>query len=98
MTRPDEFRSAVLSRDTSREAEQLQVRAWRSMSTVAVAGLIAGASQAARALAFAGLRDRHPAAPDYALVPFYAVITLGPALARRVYPELERHTEPASSD
>jgi hypothetical protein len=50
--------------------------------------LIAGASSAARALAMAGLRDREPDLPDRALVPRFACLTLGPAVARRVYPDL----------
>jgi hypothetical protein len=89
MRSDSENRAAILSRDTSREAEELQVQVWRSLSTIAVARLIAGASRGARALALAGVRDRYPATPDELLVPRLAMITLGPQLARRVYPTIE---------
>jgi hypothetical protein len=88
---PDSFvAAAVLSRDTSREAEELQVRVWRSLSTHELAQLISGASQALRTLAFAGLRARYPGIPDAELVPRFAMLTLGPRLARRVYPDLDQ--------
>lgn len=79
----------VLSDDTSGEAERLQVRVWRSLSSLERARLIAGASRAARAMALAGLRDRHPDASERELVAQLALITAGPALAARVYPDLD---------
>lgn len=81
-------RGAHLSSDTAPEAEDRQVEIWRSMSTVQVAELISGASRAARGLALAGLRTRYPTASDRELTIRLAAITLGPALAGRVYPEL----------
>lgn len=78
----------MLSRDTTAEAEALQVRVWRSLSTVQIAELIAGASRAARTLAIAGLRARHPGASDRELVERFALLTLGPTLARQVYADL----------
>jgi hypothetical protein len=89
MTRSTSER-AVLSGDTSRSAEQLQVEIWRALTSVQIAGLIAGASSAARTLAIAGLRERYPAASDRELLIRYAALTLGPVLARRVYPEIDR--------
>ena len=81
-------RRAVLSSDTSFEAEAAQVAIWRSLSTVEKANLIAGACRTIRSLAMAGLRARHPAMADRELVPRFALLTLGPKLAHRVYPEL----------
>ena len=81
-------RRAVLSRDTSAEAEQLQVEIWRRMSDIERAQVITGACRAARAFAFAGLRARHPDASARMLVALYAELTAGPELARRAYPEL----------
>ncbi len=83
----------MLSRDTSRAAEQMQVGAWRALTTVEIAELVVGASRAVRALALAGLRERYPEASEDTLIPRLAEITLGRELARRVYPELERAGE-----
>lgn len=83
-------RGAVLSRDTDAEAEARQIEAWRRMSSIQIAELITGASRAARALALAGLRARHPAASERELLIRLAALTLGRDLARRVYPELDR--------
>jgi hypothetical protein len=83
-------RRAVLSNDSTRTAEQAQFEIWRSMTTVQIAELIVGASNAARTLAIAGLRERYPGANDHELLVRYAALTLGPALARRVYPEFDR--------
>ncbi len=83
-------REARLSRDTDRAAEDRQIAAWRGLSTIEVAQLVAGASRAARALALAGLRDRYPSASDRELTVRLAALELGPELARRAYPELDR--------
>ncbi len=79
-----------LSRDTDRVAEERQVAAWRSLSTVEIARLVAGASRAVRTLALAGLRARYPSASPHELTVRLAAITLGPALARRAYPDVDR--------
>lgn len=83
---------AILSGDTSPEAERVQIDTWRGMTTVQRARLIADASRAIRVLALAGLRTRHPAAGERELIARLAEITLGKLLAARVYPELERRT------
>ena len=89
MEAPDSGSSgAVLSRDTSAEAERIQVAIWRRMSSLERAQVITGACQAARAFAFAGLRARHPDASDRKLVALYVELTAGPELARRAYPGL----------
>ena len=83
----------ILTRDTSRDAEQRQVEVWRTMSTVDRLALVNGASRAARMLAEAGLRERYPHAGDRELVARLARLTLGEALAIKVYPELA-HLDP----
>lgn len=86
---------AVLSRDTTEEAERRQVEAWRRMDGPERAEAIRGACSAARTFAFAGLRARHPDASERLLVALYAELTAGLELARRAYPEL---LGPASGD
>lgn len=58
------------------------------MSSVQRARLVAGAARTARAMALAGLRQRHPAASESEIVARFALLTLGPSLAHRVYPHL----------
>ena len=48
--------AAVLSRDTSLEAEQRQVALWRGMTPLEKAGLVSSASRAAQLLSLAGIR------------------------------------------
>ena len=87
----------MLSTDTTRHAERMQLMAWRSMSTVQRAQLVAGAARTVRAIALAGLRQRHPGASESEIVARLALLTLGPSLARRVYPRLIGISD-ASSD
>ncbi|CAN5709249.1 hypothetical protein BH24ACI5_BH24ACI5_13390 [soil metagenome] len=88
METPARERGAVLSADTSAEAERRQVEIWRRMSDVERAQVITGACRAVRTFAFAGLRARHPEASEHLLVALYAELTAGPELARRAYPDL----------
>lgn len=81
--------AARLAADTDFEIEERQVRIWRSLSTVEIAALINGASRASRAMALAGLRQRHPSASEHELTVRLAAITLGRSLALCAYPELE---------
>jgi hypothetical protein len=98
VAQPDDIPAAVLSRDTSRDAEQMQIQAWRAMTTVEIAGLVACASRSIRALSLAGIRDRHPGDSEEMIVARYAEITLGRDLARRVYPILQRASDTAQVD
>jgi hypothetical protein len=75
--------------DTSYAARRAQIRIWRSLSSVDVAELVSGASRAARTLALAGLRARHPAASERELIARLAAITIGTELARQVYPDVD---------
>jgi len=78
-----------LTQDTSPEIEQRQIEAWRAMSPAEKAELITGLTQAARAMALAGIRDRHPDASEREQFLRLAIITLGADLARRAYPEID---------
>jgi hypothetical protein len=77
-----------LSLDTSREIERLQIERWRAMSPAEKAAIVSGLTQAVYDLALAGIRFRHPRASPSEQFLRLAVITLGPDLARRAYPEI----------
>jgi hypothetical protein len=79
--------SQPLARDTPLEMEHHQIEIWRSLSAMQVAEIVAGASDAARQLALAGLRTQYPQASERELVIRYARLTLGEELARKVYPD-----------
>ena len=79
---------APLARDTSPEIEERQVAAWREMTAAQKAELISGLSGAAREMALAGVRQRYPGASDHEIFLRLALLTLGPELARRAYPDI----------
>ena len=78
---------AVLSDDTTAAAEDLQVRRWREMTPDEKGALITGLSQAAAAMAVAGIRHRQPSASEREIFLRYAILTLGAELACRAYPD-----------
>jgi hypothetical protein len=80
-------RKAVLSDDTTADAEDLQVRLWSEMTADEKSALITGLSQAAAAMAVAGIRQRHPSASEREIFCRYAILTLGAELACRAYPD-----------
>ena len=80
-------RKALLSDDTTRAAEDEQVRRWREMSSIEKARLITDLSQAADELALAGIRHRHPTASSIECFLRLAILKLGEELACRVYPD-----------
>jgi hypothetical protein len=84
----DEAARAVLSADTAREAEDLQIARWREMSATEKAQLAASWSGGLDRVALAGIRLRHPNASDRECVLRLAALKLGRDLPRRVYPEL----------
>jgi hypothetical protein len=84
-----ESERGVLSADTSFDVEQRQIAMWRAMSTAERFSLVNGASRAVRTLAMAGLKTRYPNAAESELIARLARVTLGEALARRAYPELD---------
>ena len=87
-------RRAILSADTSPEAERLQIDAWRRMSPAEKARVTSGLTRAVRAMAFAGIRQRHPSASERECLLRFALLTLGPDLACRAYPEARALVEP----
>ena len=58
------------------------------MSTAEKAAIVSGLTQAAYELALAGVRHRHPRASPREQFLHLAIVTLGPDLARRAYPEI----------
>ena len=78
----------MLSRDTSPEAERLQIGLWRQMSPLEKARVVDSLSRATQELALAGIRSRHPNASVNECLLRLAVLKLGPQLAVRVYPEV----------
>ena len=82
------MRPQSLSLDTSPEIERLQVERWRRMSAAEKAAIVSGLTQAAYELALAGVRHRHPHASPREQFLHLAIVTLGPDLARKAYPEI----------
>ncbi len=80
----------VLSRDTSAEAERLQIDAWRRMSPLEKAGIVSQATRDVLTLALAGIRQRHPGASERECFIRLAALQLGPTLVRQVYPDASR--------
>jgi hypothetical protein len=78
---------AVLSRDTSPEAERIQVALWRGMTPLEKAGLVSSTSRAAQLLSLAGIRRRHPEASEDECMLRLAKLKLGPTLFALAYPE-----------
>lgn len=89
-----------LSVDTSPDIERLQVEAWRQMSPSQKAATVTGLTRAAYAMAWAGVRQRHPEATAREHFLRIAVIVLGPDLAVAAYPDAAsvlsptQHTRP----
>jgi hypothetical protein len=78
---------AILSLDTSPEAERRQIEIWRAMSTVEKAQLVSRMTIAVQQLALAGIRERHPGASEREVFLRLAAFKLGPELVRKVYPD-----------
>jgi hypothetical protein len=78
---------AVLAADTTADIEQLQVDAWRRLSPLERLRLVSDATRAALNLSLAGIRRRHPDAPERECFLRLAAILLGVDTARRVYPD-----------
>jgi hypothetical protein len=80
---------AILSLDTSQEAEGRQIEIWRAMSTIEKAQLMSRMTIAVQELALAGIRERHPGASEREVFLRLAVFKLGPELVRKVYADAE---------
>ena len=81
--------SVPLNLDTSREIERIQVEGWRRMSAEQKAALVTGLTRAAVTMTLAGIRHRHPHASPREQQLRLALITLGPELARKAFPEID---------
>ena len=60
------------------------------MSPADKAAMVSGLTEAAFALARAGVRHRYPDASDREHFLHLAIVTLGPDFARTVYPDIDR--------
>lgn len=80
---------STLARDTSPEAERVQIQIWRGMPTWRKLELVAAMSATVRSLAIAGLQQRYPSDSASQLSRRIAALTLGEDLATRVYGAVE---------
>ncbi len=78
-----------LAADTPLAIEQMQVDAWRRMSPADKLALVTNLNDAVRALALAGIRQRHPDASPREQFLRLAILNLGRDLAARAYPEID---------
>jgi hypothetical protein len=76
----------MLSRDTSPDAERIQIELWRAMSPLRKLGLVGAISRNVQQLSLTGIRERHPDATEDECLLRLAVLKLGSDLARRAYP------------
>lgn len=81
--------TALLSSDTSLEAERIQVELWRRMSPIEKLRTVTEISRTAEQLSLAGIRLRHPRASEHECMLRLAILKLGRELACRVYPEAD---------
>lgn len=81
---PDPARR-TLSRDTSPDAEEVQIEIYRRMPARRKLELVEEENRKARELALAGLRQRHPDAGPEELFRRLMDLTLGEPLAAEVY-------------
>jgi hypothetical protein len=79
---------AILTLDTSRGAERMQVQMWRRMTPLEKSRAVSDLSLAVRNLSFLGIRQRFPNATDNECRLRYAILTLGRELAVLAYPEI----------
>jgi hypothetical protein len=78
-----------LTDDTPLDVEERQIDAWRHMPDAEKAALLTSLTQAAFAMAEAGLRARYPNASGRELFLRRAILLHGRDLAARVYPEID---------
>jgi hypothetical protein len=83
----------TLSRDTSPDAEAVQLEILRRMPPWRKLELVEGMTQTVYALLLAGLRERYPRATEEELRWRRAALVLGRDLATRVYGPLPEEAE-----
>lgn len=81
--------------DTSEHVARLQLELWRRMSPLQKLQLVSGLTRACREMCLAGIRLRHPGASEREIGHRLALITLGPELTARAYPEAAPLLRPA---
>ncbi|TAN22262.1 MAG: hypothetical protein EPN33_08310 [Acidobacteria bacterium] len=79
----------MLSRDTSPEMEQRQIERWRQMTAAEKLRLVGMLRASVLQLAGTGVRMRFPEAGEREVFLRVAELALGPALARKAYPEID---------
>ncbi|MGH8259583.1 MAG: hypothetical protein ACREUG_07825, partial [Steroidobacteraceae bacterium] len=79
----------ILARDTSAEIERRQIERWRRMTPAEKLEQVEMLRETALELARIGIRLRHPGAGEREVFLRLMERTLGPVLARRVYPEID---------
>ncbi len=78
-----------MSADTTAEAEQRQVEAWRRLSPAERLRLVADITRAVMNLSLAGIRRRYPQASERECFLRLAALRLGVEATRRLYPDAE---------
>lgn len=77
-----------LNLDTSPEVEQRQIERWRTMTPAEKAAIVTGLTQATFEMTRAGVRHRYPDASPREQYLRVGIVTLGPEMAARAYPEI----------
>jgi len=86
---PGITRPASISADTSLDAHEAQLDAYRRMGGAARVAVMFRLSESARRWSMAGIRRRHPEYDDFQLRRALARMILGDDLVRRVWPDRE---------
>jgi len=86
---PGTTRAASIPGDTSLDAHEAQIRAYRRMGGAARVAVMFRLSESTRRWSSAGIRRRHPHYDDFQLRLALARMTLGDDLVRRVWPDFE---------
>jgi hypothetical protein len=82
-------RPASISADTSLDAHEAQIHAYRRMGGAARVAVMFRLSESTRRWTIAGIRRRHPHYDDFQLRLALARMILGDDLVRRVWPDFE---------
>jgi len=86
---PRSTRPVSLSADTSLDAHEAQILAYRRMGGAGRVAVMFRLSESARRWSIAGIRRRHPEYDDFQLRRALARMILGDDLVRRVWPDRE---------
>jgi hypothetical protein len=84
---------AILTTDTTADIEQRQVDSWRRLSPLERLQIVSETTRAVVNLSLAGIRRRHPQAPERECFLRLAAIMLGVDTARRIYPDAAQVTD-----